>query len=257
MKRIYIYTFLFLISRFQLFAQVDEKLEKAKVDFVERVKTETLNNSVVASFYKTDGYGSEKDGMTFYTLEWDGVLRFNKTVYKVSDKGVWQNFVIQEAVSIRNAEGSYNKIFDGTEIKFHGDYTFQKTEQGWRIIKFRILSSKQISNNTINVNPVSSKEGIIKISGQFVGNFKCTMNSRESESVYDSEGSFILKEGKKTVKGVWEIVRAADKNEYALHLVMEKKLFNELVFPIIEVDEKHFVIKQSGNNQTTCIKVGN
>jgi hypothetical protein len=131
----------------------DERTALAQSNFEQAVSKS--NGAIKLDWFKkTNGYEQNAGGMELYVLEWDASVTIQKECWKVANPifGNWLNFYV---LSSPSDPMSYNKPLHftaGTTILLSGEYTLQKTENGWRVSDDYTLKKQQTVKSTTNVD---------------------------------------------------------------------------------------------------------
>jgi len=118
---------------------VDDRIAVAQKDFIERV---AKSNGAVKfeEFTKTDGYEQDFMGMKIYMLEWKATVSVERTIYKSGDgiMGYWQDFHVMNSAKEQNPFFPGKRFDAGKKIYLTGQYSLQKTENGWRVEGYEV-----------------------------------------------------------------------------------------------------------------------
>ncbi|RYU93183.1 hypothetical protein [Emticicia agri] len=266
---------IFILSFFSsqlIYSQTDEREIKAKTYLENLVSNQSKGVIKVSSFAKSDGYSKESEGMKLYVLEFESIVTITRDCFKEAGLGQWDNFKVITEIFSRDAP-FYTRYNAGTNIELKGDFTFLQTEKGWRVQDFLLRkksvipatqtlfnssqlnnSNSEATNNRKETTNTVDDSKVREVTSWFFGKFDCTFKKRISTSFYQTNGTFTIQEGKKAYSGNWEIVKNRNSEDYFLKLNLDRLIANEMILPIVEMDNKHFVLKQVGGS-STCQKV--
>ena len=113
----------------------------AKKTLEDMINQQSEGKITLAEFKKTNGVKNEIFGQEVYQLEFSYTIEFNQECWKVGNalEGYFSNFKVwdKEPELGFNLFGATTKHFDkGEKMTLKGAYTYEKTENGWRKVKF-------------------------------------------------------------------------------------------------------------------------